>query len=543
MPAVRALGVMALAIGASLAAHAPREERPRPPAPELPVPGAELAEARVDAIPPGDRRRPELLLDLALRRHAEAEALEGEERRAHREALVRWREAAAARDAAAREPPPALATPRADARRSEAVRLAERALEEASALHVALHGEEGRPDSGSSFRGEAEALLVAGIDAERIGRAKDALRMLGALVRRFPASPLVPDAWLALGEHHLGERDLTRARAAYEVAARTGGPEVSGWAAARLAEVALEAGDAEGAVGAVGSALEAGSPQGLVALDRLAAAPEALAAAPDALERLAELCDRTGDVGRALALRERLAREAPRAPAAVRARTEAARARRAMAPVGEPPRLPGGGALRAAPTPDAAWGDPRIAAFAGEAGALHALGRAALEAGRVGEARLVLERAAADPGASGALEAAVENDLAVALLALGDGAGARSALERATARGGLPVAAENLGAVALALGDPAAAEPELERAVAQEPARWQARLLHAEALAALGRAAAALAEAERVLDLERGQGDALQLAAGLRERLARESPACPPAEGCDKVSPGAGAVP
>ena len=47
-----------------------------------------------------------------------------------------------------------------------------------------------------------------------------------------------------------------------------------------------------------------------------------------------------------------------------------------------------------------------------------------------------------------------------------------------------------------------------------EPARWQARLLRAHALRRLGRDAEALAEAEHVLDLERGQADALQLVMG-----------------------------
>jgi len=510
---VSVFGAAALVIAAALAPDVFADEWARPPAPDLPVPGVELGEARIDAIPPGDPRRPELLLDLALRRHAEADVLEAEEQRQHGAALARWGDEARAGGAASGGPP-ALATPRADARRSEAVRLAERALEEGSSLAPAA----GR----RTFRGAPEALLVAALDADRVGRGKDALRMLGSLVRRFPEHRLVPDAWLALGEHHLADRDLTRARAAFEVAARTGRPEVRAWSEARLADVALEAGDAEGAVAVLARALDAGSPEALVALDRLAATAAALAIAPDALERLAELCERTGDVEKALALRERLAREAPHATAAARARTEIARARRAMAPIGEPPPVPGGVPLRATPAANPARPEVRLAAFRGDAPALHALGRAALEAGRASEARLLLERAATGAGGQGELLAAAENDLAVALFALGDAAGARAALERAADQGTVPVAAENLGAVTLALGDAGAAEPALARAVASEPARWQARLLHAEALVALGRARDALAEAERVLDLERGQPDALQLVVGLRARAAGE---------------------
>jgi len=403
-----------LVLMAELAAG--QDARQLAPAPSLPTASSPLREAEVEALPEGDPSRPGLFLDLALSRHAEAQALEAEEQRAYAEALARWR---ASRDG----PRPALATPRADARRAEAVRLAGRAL-----------------DEGEGFARAPEALLVAGLDADRIGRSRDAMRLLGALVRRHPESPLVPDAWLALGERHLHEGDLTRARAAFEVVVRSGGPAAAAWSEARLAEVALLASDPEGALAALERSLAGGSEQAVAILDRLGAAPE-LGWARAQLLRLAELCQLTGDAASTAALRARAARAAPGgAPAAVRGRPHPVLA---PPPGSAPPLLVGGEPL--------SW-------------------------------RVVAEQGT----------------------------------EAAPAR--LAAYAENAGAVALAAGDAAGAEALLARAVAAEPARWQARLLRAQALGRLGRDAEALAEAEHVLDLERGQADALQLVMGLRQR-------------------------
>jgi hypothetical protein len=209
--------ILALALAPGLRGRSLAQ--PAPPPLALPIPGPDVPEARVDALAQGDVRRPELLLDLALSRHAEAERVELEERRAHAEAEARWSEAARA-EGPQPEPPPALATPRADALRAEAVRLAERALAEAA-----------------PFRGGPEALLVAGVDAGRIGRGRDALRFLAELVRHHAESAPAQDAWLALGERRLADGELTRARAAFEAAGRGDRDEVRAFARERLAEV------------------------------------------------------------------------------------------------------------------------------------------------------------------------------------------------------------------------------------------------------------------------------------------------------------------
>ena len=132
--------------------------------PEFPVPRSSMPESGVDGLPASDPRRHELFLDLALLRHREAEELERLERRAHADAVACWRDAQRVGQAGLSSPAPPLATPRADTQRSEAVRLAQRALDE-------------RPESPVA----PLALLVAGIDAERIGRRKEAARMLRML--------------------------------------------------------------------------------------------------------------------------------------------------------------------------------------------------------------------------------------------------------------------------------------------------------------------------------------------------------------------------
>jgi len=497
-------GWIGAVLAALLAAAGAAAEDPAPPPPELPAPAGALPESVLDELLPDDPRRPEILVDLALTRHAEAEAMEAEEQRAHGDALARWRAAEA------RTPPPVMATPRGDARRAEAVRLAVRALDEAKGV--------------ASFPRAPAALLVAGLDADRIGLARDALRWLGRLVRRHPESPLAADGWLALGEHHLREGDLTQARAAFEVVARVSRPELRAWAEARLAQAALGATDAEGALAALRRGLGARSAAALVTLDRLASAPERLSFGVAALLELADLLDATGTPARGLAVRERALRLAPADPAVVRTRAELERTRRLVAAA--PPHVAPAAVidgvvapLRCCDPAPASPLAPRLAAFAGDAAALHALARVALGEGRAGEARLLLDRAL-DGGAAAQDEPAMRNDRAAASWALGDVAEARTDLGRALALAPeLAATLENAGLLAIATQRAGEAEPLLARAVAAEPGRWRARLLHARALAALGRPAEALAEAERVLELARGQSDALQLAVGLRESV------------------------
>ena len=199
-----------------------------PPEPELRAP-LNVTEAELDGLPPGDPRRGPVLVQLAVRRHADAGDALGHEQLGHELALTQGR-AIGSSEAAAPVPVPSRSTPRTDALRAEVVALAERAMEEAP----------GAPDL-------PDALIVGGIDADRLGRAREALRLLGALIRRHPASAHVGDAWLALGEHHLRNGELTRARIAYEEADRRGRPAVRDWSASRMRELRARVGEGRAA--------------------------------------------------------------------------------------------------------------------------------------------------------------------------------------------------------------------------------------------------------------------------------------------------------
>jgi hypothetical protein len=241
------------------------------------VPSApgERAETRADE-PLLPEVRGTLLAGLAVRRHVEAGLAEAEERALHQRARS-LSPAGAASPAAA-----ALTTPRADALRAEAVRLAQQALEEA-------------PGSAEL----PEALLAGGVDATRIGRPREGLRMLALLIRRFPESAVVGEAWLALGEHHLRAGELTRARAALEQAERTGGAAGRPLAAARLADVSLAAADLDGGLAAAERALAAGGRDDVrPVLERFAAAAARARWAPEARRRLTRLIERAGAAAR-----------------------------------------------------------------------------------------------------------------------------------------------------------------------------------------------------------------------------------------------------
>ena len=84
---------------------------------------------------------------------------------------------------------------------------------------------------------EPQRLLESARGAGRVGRSREALRALASLVRRHGESRWAGEAWLEVGDQHLGARDLTRARAAFKVARRSGDATVSEAAGARLALV------------------------------------------------------------------------------------------------------------------------------------------------------------------------------------------------------------------------------------------------------------------------------------------------------------------
>jgi hypothetical protein len=189
------------------------------PEPEVHVPLA-ASDAELESLAPGDPRRGAVLVRLALRRHADAAEAQLRERESRERGLAERRAGPEAGPSAGGPERSSRSSPRADALRAQAVGYALRVLEEA-------------PDAPDL----PDALIVAAIDAERIGRSREALRMLGVLLRRHAGSAQAADAWLALGEHHLRNADLTRARIAFDEAERRGRAAVRAWAAARNAEL------------------------------------------------------------------------------------------------------------------------------------------------------------------------------------------------------------------------------------------------------------------------------------------------------------------
>ena len=109
----------------------------------------------------------------------------------------------------------------------------------------------------------------------------------------------------------------------------------------------------------------------------------------------------------------------------------------------------------------------RLAAFGGDADAIHALGLAALDDGQPAEARTLFQRALAAGGAGTAAEGPLRNDLGVARAALGDVAAARASVARGAERSpALAAAQENLRA----LSAPPQAAPAAEGAGGSAPA-------------------------------------------------------------------------
>ncbi len=225
MPGIRS-GARAITVAVVCAAPlvARAGAAPAYPEPELHAALA-ISEAELDPLPPGDPRRGAVLVALAVRRHAEASEALGQEQVGHELALTQWRPPGAAEEPAPAGRSPSPSTPRTDALRAQAVSYAQRALDEAPSTPEL-------PD----------ALIAGGLDAERLGRTREALRLLGALLRRFPASLHAGDAWLALGEHHVRNGELTRARVALEEAQRRGRPAVRAWAASRMSELTARVG-------------------------------------------------------------------------------------------------------------------------------------------------------------------------------------------------------------------------------------------------------------------------------------------------------------
>jgi Tfp pilus assembly protein PilF/TolA-binding protein len=183
----------------------------------------------VGELPPADPRQPELLFRLAERWFEKARRISFAEIEAYDVRYRAFLEAKRRGDAAAVEP--VLETPRANQARAEALRLYQQIL-----------------DRHPSYSRSDEVLFDLAYTAAITGQPKLAGDRYGELIRRYPQSPLVPDAYLEVGEQYFAAGDLTRARAAYQQAREGGVAQIQDYARYKLAWCDFDAGDATGAL-------------------------------------------------------------------------------------------------------------------------------------------------------------------------------------------------------------------------------------------------------------------------------------------------------
>jgi len=99
-------------------------------------------------------------------------------------------------------PEPHVSTRKSDAYRREALKLYQTIL-----------------DNYREYPRKDEVLFNVAYNQYEIGNKAEALAAYNTLIKQFPGSRLVPDAYVQMGEHYFAANDLRRARAAYQKAA------------------------------------------------------------------------------------------------------------------------------------------------------------------------------------------------------------------------------------------------------------------------------------------------------------------------------------
>ena len=80
-----------------------------------------------------------------------------------------------------------------------------------------------------------EVLFVVSYNLYESGQKAEALANYNTLIKQYPQSKFVPDAYVQMGEHYFAGNDLTRARAAYEKATQYKQPKIYAFALYKLA--------------------------------------------------------------------------------------------------------------------------------------------------------------------------------------------------------------------------------------------------------------------------------------------------------------------
>ena len=177
----------------------------------------------IPKIPDGEKKA-DLYFQLAELWWEKARYLYLQENKDYDDAFAKWSEARKGEE-------PKLATKTSDAYRKEALRLYEIILKNYPA-----------------YQRKDEVLFVVAYNLYEAGQKPEAIESYNTLIKQYPQSRFVPDAYVQMGEHFFTSNDLTRARAAFEKAASFKLPKLYPFAVYKLAWCDYNAGDYQGSI-------------------------------------------------------------------------------------------------------------------------------------------------------------------------------------------------------------------------------------------------------------------------------------------------------
>jgi TolA-binding protein len=99
-----------------------------------------------------------------------------------------------------------------------------------------------------NYQRKDEVLFVVAYNLYEAGQKQEAIQNYNTLIKQYPQSRLVPDAYVQMGEHFFTANDLTRARAAFEKAASFKLPKLYPFAVYKLAWCDYNAGEYQGSI-------------------------------------------------------------------------------------------------------------------------------------------------------------------------------------------------------------------------------------------------------------------------------------------------------
>ncbi|MFL5427512.1 MAG: tetratricopeptide repeat protein [Myxococcales bacterium] len=227
---------------------------------------AELSAKRDQLIEEGKKllpllegeRKAELTFQLAELYWEKARLASLEEVQKHDEEVKAWLDRRD-RDAKSAGPEPRVSTERSDGLRKQSLSLYSELLRD--------HPTYSRRD---------EVLFVKGYAEAEIGDGKSAVQTFRSLVRDYPESRFVPDAWIQLGERYFQANDLDHAKDAFTKARAFRLPKIYAFATYKLAWCDYNAGDYAAAIAKFQDVISYADTDGALARDRVQLRREAL---------------------------------------------------------------------------------------------------------------------------------------------------------------------------------------------------------------------------------------------------------------------------